>query len=95
MRPTQRDRGLIAGLVGVDATSARILQGSGFTVSRAATGVYDLELPPGYRIVAAVPHVTSGAAVLNATFGRNRVGCFVSNTGTGVDANFGFIASAS
>jgi hypothetical protein len=86
---------LIIGYVKVSAGVITGIAGTGFTVSRASAGNYDVKLPPGYRVVAAFGDAL--ASIPGIGFGGpsnpNRVTQWITNTGAGLDGSFTFVAA--
>lgn len=89
MARRRRNPEVIAGRVNADGS---IASGDGFTVTKGATGLYTLNFPSSFRLVALTP------APFNNGFGTGQnavpgqVFIFLSSTAAAADSAFSFIA---
>lgn len=89
MRP-RRQPEIIAGRVNADGS---IATGDGFVVTRAAAGIYNFTLPPGFRLISAVMTSASEVGYIDTwSAGGFRVITATAVGGAGADNPFSFIA---
>lgn len=90
----RRQPDVILGFVTVVGTAINGTQGSGFTVSRVSAGNYQINLPPGYRLISVMADATvSIPGVGHVLASPGRFAMWVTNTGGALDASFSFVAA--
>jgi hypothetical protein len=89
----RRNPEIIAGRVNADGS---IAAGDGFTVQKAATGIYNVFFPSSFRVIAASANrgdaPAGAAASISLSAQAIAVTMFATNTATNTDLPFTFIA---